>query len=554
MPHEFHFQNLEQSLTKILESCLKDLGIAQSIPVIIEIPKESSQGDLSSNLPFRIASILKKKPRDCAQAIVSVLEAKLKKSKIKELISDIKIAGPGFINFYLSGDFLYGMIRQICIDKESFAKLNIGKGKKVQIEFVSANPTGPLSVAHARQAAVGDSLANVLDTLGFKVTREYYNNDEGNQINILGKSVELRFNELVGQKVEFPEDCYQGDYIIDLAKEIAERKINTDTPESFREFALEKMTQTIKDELKDFGVKFDVWYSQKDLRESGKIEKAIAFLKKKGFIYEQEGAVWFKSTAFEDDKDRVIIKSDKAYTYLAPDIAYHSDKYKRGFDWVINLWGPDHHGYVPRIKAAVQALGHDKDSLSVIIVQLATIFREGKPVSMSTRKGQYITLREVLDEVGRDAARFFLLMRRTDSHLEFDLELAKKHTPENPVFYVQYAHARICNILKNAQDLKKLNLKKIDLSVLKENEERQLLRCIFEFIYFLKVCMRQLDVYAIGNYLQYAAGCFHRFYDKHRVISDDKQLTEARLVLIEALRIVFVKGLDLLGVSKPEKM
>jgi arginyl-tRNA synthetase len=355
--------------------------------------------------------------------------------------------------------------------------------------------------------------------------------------------------ELNGEKVEFPQNYYQGDYIYDIAKKVLSTK---DKVQSLGEFAANYILEIIKKELDDFGVKFDLWYSQKKLEQSGKVKKGLEFLKKKGFIYEQEGALWFKSTAFGDDKDRVVIKSDGAYTYLAPDIAYHRDKYKRGFQWLINLWGPDHHGYIPRMKAAVQALGEDKNSLSIIIVQLATIFREGKPVQMSTRKGQYITLREILDEVGKDAARFFFVMRRTSSHLDFDLDVAKKHTPENPVFYVQYAHARISSILRNSSA--KLNYKKIDFVLLKEKEELLLVKKILQFSYTLNICVATQDPYMLTVYLQELAESFHKFYDLHRVLGNDSSLTQARLALIEATKITIAQGLKLLGVSQPQEM
>ena len=329
-------------------------------------------------------------------------------------------------------------------------------------------------------------MAGILQFLGYKVTREYYLNDEGNQINILGKSIALRLKELQGEKIDFPEDHYQGDYIIDLAKELL------DAPEDCREYGVRRILEIIRKELEDFGVSFDSWYSQAVLQKSGKIEQVIADLREKGFVYDQEGAVWFSSTKFGDDKDRVIIKSDGSYTYLAPDIAYHQDKFNRGFNRLINLWGPDHHGYIPRMKAAVRALGKDASSLNVIIVQLASLFREGKAVSMSTRKGEYVTLRQVLDEVGSDAARFFFLMRRTDSHLDFDLELAKKQSAQNPVYYVQYSYARICNILANSS-VSLEAVKEAELSLLKEAEEIALLKALHGFKQSLKIVEVQLD-------------------------------------------------------------
>ncbi|MDP2767693.1 MAG: arginine--tRNA ligase, partial [Candidatus Methanoperedens sp.] len=416
------------------------------------------------------------------------------------------------------------------------------------IEFVSANPTGSLSVAHARQAAVGDCLANVLSFIGFKVSREYYLNDEGNQINILGKSVQLRLKELKGESIEFPQNYYQGDYIKDIAQEADNKKIKE---EDLGDFAAGHILKVIKQELDDFGVKFDCWYSQKELAKSGKVEQAFAQLKQKGFLYEQDGALWFKSTAFGDDKDRVIIKSDGSQTYLAPDIAYHEDKFKRGYSWLINLWGPDHHGYINRIKASIEAFGHKKDDLSVVIVQLATIFRNGQEIQMSTRRGQYITLREVLDEVGKDASRFFFLMRRTSSHLDFDLEAAKKQSSENPVYYVQYAHARICSILRSSPVTIKDDL---DLSVLGEKEELSLIKKLLEFEVTLNICLVTCDPYMLTVYLQELAESFHKFYDLHRVLGQDDGLTCARLALIKGVKIVLSSGLELLGIAQPEKM
>jgi arginyl-tRNA synthetase len=364
----------------------------------------------------------------------------------------------------------------------------------------------------------------------------------------LGKSVQLRLLELRGEKIEFPENYYQGEYIKEIAKIAFEKKIKED---DLGNFAGNFILEIIKQELDDFKVKFDCWYSQKALAKSGKVEQAFAQLKNKGYLYEQEGALWFKSSEFGDDKDRVIIKSDGSQTYLAPDIAYHEDKFKRGFSWLINLWGPDHHGYINRIKASLVAFGHKKDDLSVVIVQLATIFRDGQEIQMSTRRGQYITLREVLDEVGRDAARFFFLMRRTSSHLDFDLEVAKKQSAENPVYYVQYAHARICSILRSNPLEIKNNL---DLSVLKEKEELNLIKKLLEFQSILNICLMTCDPYMVTVYLQELSESFHKFYDLHRVLGQQESLTCARLALIKGVRIVLACGLELLGISQPESM
>ena len=536
--------SFEEGLKALLIQALISCGFGDYQDCLsFEIPKESKFGDFSTNIALRLSALTKDEPLKIAQALVDNLKPQLNKSSLAQDIQDIKNAC-GFINFFLTPDYFYGQLKEIIEGGSDFARQNLGKKKKVLIEFVSANPTGPLSVAHARQAVVGDVLANVLDFLGYCVKREYYLNDEGNQINILGNSIELRLKELCAEEIEFPENYYQGDYIYEIARKVKEAKIK-----NFSEYGVKYILNIIKKELDDFGIRFDYWYSQKELRKSGKIKKVLDLIKQ--YLYEGEGATWFKSTHFGDDKDRVVVKSDGAFTYLAPDIAYHYDKYKRGFTWLINLWGPDHHGYIPRLKAAVEALGKTPGSLSIIIVQLASIFREGKAVEMSTRKGQYITLREVLDEVGKDTARFFFLMRRTDSHLDFDLELAKRQTPENPVYYVQYAHARICSIIGNA---KKTDYKKATASLLKAEEELKLIKRLSQFPYTLRIILRTLDPYSITAYLQNLAADFHRFYDRHRVLGEDSDLTRSRLALIEATRIVLAGGLRLLGVAAPRKM
>ena len=543
-------ENIQEQIIELVKAVLQELKVSQALgeELYLDIPADARFGDFSTNIALRLSKILQKPPRELAGILIEALNKQAQKSALKGYIEEIRAEGPGFINFYLNNAYHYGKLREILNRGREALRANLGREKRVLVEFVSANPTGSLSVAHARQAAVGDSLANILAFLGFAVKREYYLNDVGNQINILARSVALRMQELSGEKIEFPENHYQGEYIYEIAKEAAKQKIE---PHALGDFAANYILDIIRKELDDFGVKFDCWYSQKELEKSGKIQKAFDFLKKKGFLYESDGALWFKSTSFGDDKDRVVIKSDGAYTYLAPDIAYHDDKYKRGFEWLINLWGPDHHGYIGRLKASVAAFGRDPDSLSIVIVQLATIFRNAKPVQMSTRRGEYITLREVLDEVGKDAARFFFLMRRTNSHLDFDLEVAKKQTSENPVYYVQYAHARISSILRNGGV--KLN-KEADLALLKEKEELALVKKILQFSYILNICLKTQDPYMLTVYLQELSEAFHKFYDLHRVLSDDPELTQARLGLIEGARIVIATGLELLGVSRPEKM
>jgi arginyl-tRNA synthetase len=541
-------KNIQERIIQLIKESLKGFDGGFSEEPQLDFPQDPKFGDLSTNIAMRLSKSLKKPPRDIAIKLMVNINSEMEGHGLRDYIKEVRVEGAGFINFYLSEKYLYESLKDILTREKEALRVDLGKGKRVLIEFVSANPTGSLSVAHARQAAVGDALASILEFLGFKVKREYYLNDEGNQINILGRSTELRMKELAGEKIEFPENYYQGEYIYDIAKEAKQKGIKVD---DLGHFAADYILGIIKRELDDFGVKFDSWYSQKELGESGKIEKAFDYLKKKGFLYDSDGALWFKSTDFSDDKDRVVVKSDGSQTYLAPDIAYHDDKYKRGFEWLINIWGPDHHGYINRLKSSVAAFGRDPDSLSILIVQLATIFRDGKPVQMSTRRGEFITLREVLDEVGRDAARFFFMARRTSSHLDFDLDIAKEQSAQNPVYYVQYAHARIHSILRNS--IVKLG-KNADLSLLKEKEELALIKKLLQFSYILNICLSTQDPYMLTVYLQELSESFHKFYDLCRVLSDDEQLTKARLALIEGVRIVIAAGLDLLGVSKPEKM
>jgi len=542
--------NIQEKLASLVACALKATGM-DNLPegeISMDFPTDSRFGDFTTNVALKLSKVMKAPPRGIAERLSSSIREELAKSALVSLVKQVKVEGAGFINFYLDEAYFFGQLEDIITRGKDSLKPDLGRGRKVLVEYVSANPTGSLSVAHARQAAVGDCLANILDFLNFSVQREYYLNDEGNQINILGKSVELRAEELDGGKAEFPENYYQGDYIYDIAREARRQNIPSS---ALGDFAAGLILDTIKKELSDFGVNFDCWYSQKELARSGKVEESFGFLKEKGYLFEEDGALWFKSTAFGDDKDRVIIKSDGSQTYLAPDIAYHRDKFDRGFSWLINLWGPDHHGYIKRIRAAIQAFGHSPDDLSVVIVQLATIFRNGQPVQMSTRKGQYITLREVLNEVGPDAARFFFLMRRTSSHLDFDLEVAKRQSAENPVYYVQYAHARICSILRSAS-LREGG--KPDLSVLKEKEEIGLIKKLLEFKPVLNICLVTCDPYMITVYLQELSEAFHKFYDLHRVLGQDEKLTQARLALIKGAKIVLSCGLELLGLSRPEKM
>ena len=552
--------HLKVQLQALLEESLKEaFPQQQDFPSIeLERPSEKIHGDMACNVALKSAKILRKSPLQIANEILLVLNKNL--NTLNGQVLKVEVKNPGFINFYLSPEAFYSVLTEIFKQDEKFGRSDIGQKAKVQIEFVSANPTGPLSVAHARQAAVGDALGNILEAVGFKVTKEYYVNDEGNQINILGNSIRLRAKEILGERIEFPEDGYQGEYIKDMAREYLKKsKIDTleklakHSLEKFRQFGVDYLMDVIKKDLEDFRARFDVWSHQSKIATPKSIAAVLELLKKKGFVYEKEGALWFRSTDFGDDKDRVVKKSDGSYTYLTPDIVYHKHKYERGFQKVFNIWGPDHHGYIPRVKAAVQALGYDPNSLNVLIVQLATIYRDGKPLSMSTRRGQFISLREVIDEVGVDAARYFFLMRHISGHLEFDLELAKKQTAENPVYYIQYAHARVHSINKKVKELK-LKSKQKDFSLLKEETELDLIKKLAAFGEILMVCQQESDPYALAGYLQELAIVFHKFYESNRIVDVDPELGSERLGLANATRIVLANGLKLLGMATPETM
>jgi len=554
--------DLRNQLQALFEEAIRHAYPSADISAInLETPSEKKHGEFSCSVALRLAGILKKNPMEIAGSLKEAVEqhAALKPA-LKEKIKCLEVKNPGFINVFLSASAFYDILYDILKKADQYGRLNMGQGIKLLIEFVSANPTGPLSVAHARQAAVGDALANIMQFAGFSAQKEFYVNDEGNQINILGQSIECRAREILGEKIEFPENCYQGEYIKDIAQEFLQKnrvhdleKLKKIEPKVFCQFGVESLMAVIKKELDDFGVHFDVWSHQSKVASEDKVKDVLVLLEKKGFIYQSEGATWFKSTAFGDDKDRVVQKSDGSYTYLAPDVVYHKNKFDRGFEKLINFWGPDHHGYIPRIKAAVQALGKDAKAIEVLIVQLATIYKEGKPLSMSTRRGQYISLREVMEEVGIDAARFFFLMRHISAHLDFDLELAKKETPENPVYYIQYAYARICSVLEVARQ-SKLKPKMLHLNLLEEEEEIDLIKKIGFFPDSLEACVKQLDPFALVNYLIELAILLHKFYDKHRVVSENKELSCERLALLEATKIVLANGLKLLGIKAPQKM
>jgi len=530
----------------------------KNIPKIILLtPKNKSHGDLSTNIAMQLSRELKSKPLDIANFIIENLDIQ------GTIIDKAKIAGPGFINFWLSENWLYKVLDEIREQGENYGKVNLGKGKMVQVEFVSVNPTGPLHVGHGKCAVVGDALSSILKTAGYAVEKEYYINDQGKQIDILGQSVQVRYNNLLGEKKEFPADGYKGEYIIDIAKEVIDKfqdkykgRNNKETQEFFKKFTLEKILSGIKKDLKGFGVEFDVWFSEKSLYKDNKLQEVIKLLKQRGFLYEKEGALWLKSTEFGDEKDRVVIRENSIPTYFASDIVYHQNKYKRGFDKVIDIWGADHHGYIKRMKAAAQALGYSEDFLDVLIVQFVTLIKDGKEVGMSTRGGEFITLRDLIREVGKDVARYFFLMRSYDSHTEFDLDVAKSQSMENPVYYIQYAYARICSIIKKAEleEIKTGKNKEVNLRLLDKEEEIELIKTLSSLKEVVRKSALTWKPHLLTTYLYDLASLFHKYYTIHRVITEDKELTKARLILIDCTRIVLLNTLKILGISTPESM
>jgi arginyl-tRNA synthetase len=537
-----------------------DTAFPEEIDATLQLVRDKQYGDLTSNVAMRLASVCKRPPQEIAEGVIRAFRETLEKEDLSGYVGEIAFKG-GFINLWLSDEYYRKELVDIRKLGNRFGGSDEGKGKRINLEYVSANPTGPLTIAHGRQAAIGDALSRILKFSGYNVTSEYYLNDFGRQIDLLGKSVEVRYRNLFGKDEEMPEDGYVGDYIIDIAKEIKEEKgdklleKSPKTEEFFRTRAVEHMMDMIRDDLSAFGVSFDVWTSQAKLEESKEVEKVLAELERGGYVYESEGAKWFASSRFGDEKDRVVVKSNGAFTYLAPDIAYHKDKFNRGYERVIDLLGPDHHGYIKRMEAAAQAMGRDASSINILIVQLVKLLRGGEAISMSTRKGEFISLREVINEVGKDVTRFFFLVRRLDSHLEFDIELAKKESSDNPVFYIQYAHARICSIHKFSRK-KALSLffRKTNPELLKADQEKELMRKLTEFPFVVKASADALEPNRLLVYLNELARQFHSFYTECRVVSGDAALSKARLYLVECARIVLANGLGLLNITFPEKM
>lgn len=525
--------------------------------IVLEVPKEKAHGDLATNLAMQLTRIAGKNPRQIAEALVSALDTG------KAHVAKVEVAGPGFINFFMKKDFLYQVIRETHQAGDDYGRTNTGQGRRVNVEFVSANPTGSLHLGHARGAAVGDALCNVLEFAGYDVTREYYINDAGNQIANLAASIEARYRQALGMDAEMPEDGYYGEDIIAFARELAEqegdRLLSLPDEERFRFFrsyGLERELAKIKRDLDRFRVRFDVWFSETSLYQEGKTEQVLEELREKGAVYEHDGATWLRTTDYGDDKDRVLIKQDGSYTYLTPDIAYHKDKYARGYDRLINIWGADHHGYIPRLKAAMAALGNDPGKLTVLVAQMVSLYQNGEKVKMSKRTGKAVTMEDLMDEVGVDAIRYFFTMRGMDSHLDFDMDLAISQSNENPVYYVQYAHARICSVFRQAEEqgiaLKPLDT--IDFSRLNRETEYDLLMKLAEFPEEVAAAAEQYAPNRIIRYVYELASQFHSYYKAERVLTDDAALTQARLALFSAVRTVIRNALRLVGVEAPEKM
>ncbi len=584
---------LKQQLQSLVGGVLKGLISDDLLPAIdlpeisIERTRQKEHGDYSCNIAMVLAKHARCAPRDLAQQIVDRLPA-------SKIISKIELAGPGFINFFLTDEPLYQVIRDVFSEGSRYGHTDIGAGQKVIVEFVSANPTGPLHVGHGRGAAYGDALARLLRAAGYDVHSEYYVNDAGRQMNILAVSVWLRYLELCGEEMDFPANAYQGDYVWDIAASIHRSKGNAlhrkidhvfvgvppDEPlggdkedhidgliKRAKELladdyslvfdqGLNEITDNIRRDLSEFGVEFDNWFSERSLHQSGEMEKAIQTLESNGYLYEKEGAKWFRSTDFGDEKDRVVVRDNGQTTYFASDIAYHLDKLDRGYDRLIDIWGADHHGYVARVKAALQALKADKDRFEVLLVQFAILYRGGEKLAMSTRSGEFVTLRELRNEVGNDAARFFYVLRKCEQHMDFDLDLAKSQSSDNPVYYVQYAHARVCSVMAQLaeRNMQAPDSANVSLELLTEDHEKEIMSQILRYQEVIESAAINHEPHQVAYYLRDLANAFHTYYNAHQFLIENEELRNARLVLIQATRQVLASGLDLLGVSAPESM
>jgi arginyl-tRNA synthetase len=545
-------QILDKNFAEGVRQGLWTAAVADSYTV--ELPKHAGHGDFSTNMAMVIAGRERKKPREIASLLAEKLGAHT------ELFTGVEIAGPGFINFFVRNEVWQSVVQPVCEQGYKYGFSQGKREKKVLVEFVSANPTGPLSIGHGRQAVLGDAIARLLEATGHAVTREYYYNDAGRQMRVLGKSTRARYMELLGLDTVFPEDGYQGEYIYDIARKlIAEKGDSLKDSEDvtpFKEKAEQEIFANIADTLARLDIRFDNYYNEHTLYEKGLVDDVVTILREKNLAYDKDGAVWFRTTAFGQEQDRVIIKNTGEPTYRLPDIAYHREKLRRGFDWLVNIFGSDHIATVPDVLAGIRALGYDDSKVTVVIHQFVTLTREGKQVKMSTRKANFVTVDELFDEVGPDVIRFFFLMRKADSQLEFDLDLATKESQENPVFYVQYANARLSSIQKKAQErnIQRRELEKVSLDKLSLPEELSMLKALASFPELVENAALDLSPHKIIFFLMDLAGQFHSYYNHHMVISEDRELTQARLWLAEALRIVFHNGLRVIGLSAPESM
>ncbi|WP_407927546.1 arginine--tRNA ligase [Lacicoccus qingdaonensis] len=547
--------NLKAGLSEALENAVKKSGIVSEMPEIkIETPKDKANGDFSSNVAMTLTKQAKKNPRDIAASIIEHLD------ESAASIKSVEIAGPGFINFFMDESSVAQVIPQVLEQGENFGRSTPEVKEKVLIEFVSANPTGDLHIGHARNASVGDTLANIMDFAGHDVEREYYINDAGNQIDNLALSIDARYLEALGQELVMPEDGYMGRDIQNIGQKIAKESpelIDTtkeDRIGMFRKLGVDYEMEKLKKDLDDFNVNFDNWFSETSLYENKEVNAALDVMIENGYTFEADGALWLRTTDFGDDKDRVLRKSDGTYTYLMPDVAYHYDKVERGFEKLINIFGADHHGYIQRLKGSLGALGKDPEMLEIKIMQMVRLIENGEEVKMSKRTGKAVTLRELIDTIGVDACRYFLAMRSSDSHLDFDMDLAKSESSDNPVYYAQYAHARICSILRQAKESGHETDKNADVSVIMNEQALDLIKKMAAFPNIVKGSAQHRATHRIATYIQELASTFHKFYNAEKVLSDDEDKTKAYLLMIEAVRQTLQNALKLVGVSAPEKM
>lgn len=549
-------EKVKSTLIEEIKASIEKANLAEDIPEIkVEIPKDTKNGDYSTNIAMVLTKIAKRNPREIAQAIVDNLDTS--KANVKQ----VDIAGPGFINFYLDNQYLTAVIPEAINKGDKFGCAEESKNTNILLEYVSANPTGDLHIGHARNAAVGDSLANILIAAGYNVTREYYINDAGNQITNLARSIETRFFEALGDTShEMPADGYNGKDIIEIGKDLADKHpemkdySDEERLKTFRQLGVDYEMDKLKKDLADFNVHFDNWFSETSLYENGAIDNTLAKMNELGYTYEADGATWLRTSDFKDDKDRVLIKKDGTYTYFTPDTAYHYNKINRGNDILIDLMGADHHGYINRLKASLETFGVDSDRLEIQIMQMVRLMQDGVEVKMSKRTGNSITLREIMDEVGIDAARYFLTMRSPDSHFDFDLELAKEKSQDNPIYYAQYAHARICSILKQAKEQGVEVTADADFSTITNEKAIDLLKKIAEFEPTIESAAESRAPHRLTNYIQDLASAFHKFYNAEKVLTDDAEKTKAHIALVDAVRITLHNALALVGVSAPESM